>query len=111
MKKAMKQAIFVAVFPLLFCGCAIGLARSVHQYSLDELSEDYHGKRTRPIEAMATQHAIFAATDTDFADLAHARLLEQCPHGRIVNITARYSTRLGFFAFDNVLKLHGTCVE
>lgn len=100
-----------AALPLLACGCALGIAKSVHEFSVTDLSDDFQGRRTRPIDAEATQHAIFAATDTDFADLAHFRLLELCPRGRIVNITARYSTRLGFFAYDNVVKLHGTCVE
>ncbi len=91
-------------------GCAIGLGKSVHEFSMNE-AIDVSSKKSRAIEAESDQNVIIGTFDTDYADVAHQKLLAQCERGQIVNIRTRYSTDLGFFAYKNILKINATCLE
>jgi hypothetical protein len=93
-------------------GCAVGLGKSVHQYVLTETETPKGRQKVRSIEAEADQLVLLGFTDnTDFADQARERLLEKCPKGRIVGISAKHSTDLGFMAYRNRMRLTGLCVE
>ena len=99
-------------FLFLSSGCAIGLGKSLHEYSLAEAPIETRGLKAREIEASADDNVILGFTfDTDFADKAYRKLLAECPRGRIVNMAARYSTDLGILAYKEKLKINGTCLE
>jgi len=113
MPRKSRDAVFALLGSLLLStsGCAIGLGKSVHQYSLEENSLGLQSKNQRNISAESNQNVVFATSNTDFSDEAYQQLLEQCPKGRIVNITARHSTSLGFFAYKNTMRLTAVCLE
>lgn len=100
----------MVIFSFLSSGCAIGLGKSLHQYSLNEHVET-KSKKARKVESETEQNVIIATSNTDFADTAYKNLLSKCPNGSIVNITAQHSTDLGFLAYREKMKLTGTCVE
>ena len=93
-------------------GCVLDLGKSLHQVSLLEVTDLAGATRVRPVEVQREQTVIFYfAFDADYADEARRDLLAACPRGRVVNITARHSTDLGFFAHRNKLLLRGYCLE
>ncbi|MFN7684128.1 MAG: hypothetical protein ACK5QT_01785 [Oligoflexia bacterium] len=93
-------------------GCALGFGKSVHQYGLSEVVSVNGGERSRSIESEGFQDVVlFFAFNTHYADDAREKLLSQCPKGRIVGISAKYSTDLGVFAYKNRLRLKATCLE
>lgn len=105
-------ALFIlATLSIITTGCAIGIGKSLHEYSLLDTTDLKPGQKSRAIEAETDQHVIIATDNTDFSDEAYHKLVNECPRGRIVNITARYSTDLGFFAYKNKMKLTGYCLE
>lgn len=64
------------------------------------------------VRSEADQFVIFGFTrDTSYTDLAHQRLIEQCPDGNLSGITSRLSTSHGFFSWTNKLVMHGLCVQ
>jgi hypothetical protein len=97
--------------------CCLGLALfgctySVHQVAVGGLDDVPPGARLVQIESEAEQDVILYVTDnTDYADRAYARLLAQCPGGRVVAIEARHSTSHGFLSFTNHVKLTGLCLS
>lgn len=111
--KLMSQAaqIFVLVIAITSSGCALGLGKSLHQYSMVDYTDIKNAPHSRMIEAEADQDVIVATTNTDFADRAYNHLLHACPHGRIVNVTSKHSTELGFLGYRNKMKISGYCLE
>jgi hypothetical protein len=101
----------LALTMIPFSGCAIGLGKSLQEYSLTDPPENYGQYRHRDIQASVTQNVVFATGDTDFADQAYQTLLDECPKGRIINVSARYATDLGFLAYKNTLRIRGICLE
>ena len=105
----------VAVFTLFLIsssGCAIGLGKSLHEYSMLEAPIDTKNAKQRPVSVEANQNVILGFSfNTDFADEAYQNLLNSCPNGRIINVSARHSTDLGFLAYKNKMVLTGTCLE
>lgn len=97
----------LALIAISSSGCALGFGRSLHQYSM----LDNDASSGKPIVSEATQDVVVVTGDTEFADTAYYSLLEKCPHGRIVNVSARHSTNLGFFGYRNTLRLTGTCMN
>jgi hypothetical protein len=96
----------------LLQGCAVGLGKSVHQYVLTETDLPKGRQKVSSIEAEADQYVLLGFTDnTDFADEARQRLIDKCPKGRIIGISAKHSTDLGFMAYRNRMRLTGLCVE
>lgn len=103
--------VLVLFIALIGTGCAIGLGKSVHEFSMNEAIDVSTAKKARPIELIQDQNVIIGTFDTDYVDVAHQKLLAQCERGQIVNIRTRYSTDLGFFAYKNILKINATCLE
>ncbi len=92
-------------------GCAIGLGKGMHDYTMQETTSVAPGKKTRPIKVEAKENITFLTSNTYYADKAYQDLLNQCPRGSIVNIRTRHSTDLGFFAYREKIMLWGQCVE
>lgn len=110
--KTIPRLILLACFAPLAGGCALGLGKSLHQYSLNEtLSETPPNAKARPIESSALQNVFILTSNTDFPDEAYLELLDQCRKGRIVNIVAKHTTDLGLLAYQNKMVLSGTCIE
>lgn len=88
-----------------------GCTHSVHQVAMGNFDDVPPTARLHPVEVEADQEVFIASGNTDFADQAMARLAATCPHGRIVGVSARHSTSLGFLAYTNKLRVTGYCVE
>jgi hypothetical protein len=81
---------------------------SVHQIAMSGFG-DLRGARM--VEAEAEQFVVLSlATDTDFADEAFMKLLQQCPDGALRGIQARHSTSHSFLSYTNRLKMRAFCV-
>ncbi|MGH7298259.1 MAG: hypothetical protein ACRELB_25190 [Polyangiaceae bacterium] len=66
---------------------------------------------TAPLRASADQGVVLGITDnTDYVDVAYARLEAQCP-GDIVGVNTRYSTKLGFLSYRNTIELQAFCLR
>lgn len=85
-----------------------GCTHSVHQVALSGFGDLRGGY---PVSAEAEQFVVLSMTgNTDFADTAYDRLLQQCPDGVLRNIEARHSTSHGFLSYKNRLKVRAWCV-
>ncbi len=105
----MKRLSFIiSAFALMTqTGCALGLAKSVHEFTMLEAAP----VKGTSIEVEEDQNVILAFTfDTDYAERAAQKFLAQCPNGEIRNVATKFSTDLGFFAYKNKIKITGTCV-
>lgn len=71
-----------------------------------ELSE------ARTVKAEASQSVIMGfAKNTDYAKDAYERLGATCTNGTVTGIQTRYSTKLGFFSWENHIKMWGYCFD
>ena len=96
------RSLAFALFALSAC------THSVHQVALSGFGDLRGGI---PVSAEAEQFVVLGFTgNTDFADLAYDRLLQQCPDGVLRNIEARHSTSHGFLSYTNRMKLRAWCV-
>lgn len=110
----MRRSFLFFIFTLLgSTGCAIGLGKSLHQYSFTDnpIHRFQKSVKIREITAITTQKVVIGTMDTSFSDQAYRQLLDKCPNGQIVNILASHSTSLGFFAYDNTMNIKATCLE
>src|SRR4051812_7023597 len=98
------MAMFLALFT---SGCATGFSHSLHEYDRLDLPEDHAGEPQQLVEGNTHQDVTLLTGNTDFVDVAYRRLLAECPHGRIVNVSARSTTQLGFLAYRNTMKFEG----
>lgn len=101
----------LCLLPSLALALLAGCTHSVHQVALGGFDDVPPSARLHPIEVVADQEVFIASGNTDFADEAMQQLAAKCPHGRIVGISARHSTSLGFLAYTNKLRVTGYCVE
>ena len=109
-----RLAALLALGPLLggASGCIPDFGKSLHEVSLLEATDLSGARSVRPVEARTEQFVVLSfAFDADYVGDARRALLAACPRGRIVNITARFSTDLGFFAYRNKLVLRGYCLD
>lgn len=96
------RALVLVLFALSAC------THSVHQVTLSSFGDLRGGM---PVSAEAEQFVVLGFTgDTDFADVAYDRLLQQCPDGVLRNIEARHSTSHGFLSYKNRMKVRAWCV-
>jgi len=94
----------------LGCGALLlsACTHSVHQIAMSGFG-DIRGAHV--VEAQAEQFVVLSlATNTDFADEAFARLLQQCPDGVLRGIQARHSTSHSFLSYTNRLRMRAYCV-
>lgn len=109
--KRLASRLALAALAVASSGCIPDLGKSLHQVSLLEATNLAGVPSVTPVEVSATQFVVLSFSgNTDYADEAYEALLRTCPQGRIVNITARYSTDLGIFAYRNKLVLRGYCI-
>lgn len=100
----MKRTVAVALSLFALSACT----HSVHQVALSGFGDLRGGY---PVSAEAEQFVVLSMTgNTDFADVAYDRLLEQCPDGVLRNIEARHSTSHGFLSYKNRLVVRAWCV-
>ena len=93
-------------------GCALGLGKSLHEYSMLDVEDTTKRSGIQEISAEGEQYVFLSfAFDTDYANEAYQRLLTQCPRGEILNVRARYSTDLGFLAYKNRLLIRALCAN
>jgi hypothetical protein len=92
-------------------GCVVGLGKSLQEYSLLDV-EDRVPASTRPISSEQSEKVILGiAFDADFCDRAWRDLLAACPRGEVLNVRARHSTELGFFAFRRKIRIDADCAD
>ena len=103
-----KRLLVSLIYCLSLSACATGLGRSLHQVS--SLDHETTLANAKPVSVESTQDVVIAAFDTQFADDAYAKLLAECPTGKVINVVARHSTNLGFFGYKNTLRLSGYCI-
>jgi len=66
----------------------------------------------RVIEARAEQQVILGMTgQTDYANDAYRRLMNQCEGGVVMGIQTRFSTSHNFLSWQNVVEMRGYCSE
>ncbi len=107
-----QQFIFL-LLALGLSGCAIGLGKSLHQYSsLDEYNRKaFEGRKKTSISHVEEQYVfIDFLFDTDYADDGYKAFLSKCSGGTINNIRVTHSTDLGFFAYRERVRYEGICV-
>lgn len=101
------SGLFVLAFLVSGPGCALGLAKSLHGFSMLEASP---AKGTEIEVEEAENVILFFTFDTDYAERARERFLAQCESGEIRNVATKFSTDLGLFAYKNKIKITGTCI-
>lgn len=85
-------------------------AHSYHQAAVDT-SLNPTNVKGKWVEAEAEQFVILGfAFETDYVELAHARLLTKCS-GTISPIATSYLTDLSFLSWTNRVKLKGVCLN
>jgi hypothetical protein len=50
-------------------------------------------------------------TQTDYVNLAHKKLMDQCQDGTIQSIQTEYYTDHGFFSWTNRVRMQGLCLR
>jgi hypothetical protein len=101
----------LCLLPVLGLALLAGCTHSVHQVAMGGFDDVPPTARLHPVEVEADQKVFIASGNTDFADEAMQRLAATCPTGRIVGISARHSSSLGFLTYTNKLRVTGYCVE
>jgi hypothetical protein len=101
----------LCLLPCLALALLSGCTYSVHQVAMGGFEDVPPSARLHPIEVVAAQEVFIASGNTDFADQAMQQLAAKCPAGRVVGVSARHSTSLGFLAYTNKLRVTGYCVE
>ena len=109
--RALATRLALGVLASAATGCVPDLGKSLHQVSLLEVTNLAGAGKVRPVEATGEQEIVLFTSSLDYPDHAMRDLLATCPRGRIVNITARHSTDLGFFAYRSKIVLRGYCLE
>lgn len=93
-------------------GCALGLGKSLHEYSLLDLEQPNKSKASKEVSVETEQYVFLSFVfDTDYADQAYSKIQQVCPGGDIVNIRTKYSTDLGLLAYKNKIRVTGLCVQ
>jgi len=85
-------------------------AHSVHQIHTSDFKDAVPYTQGTAIEVSASQTVILGVVgNSDYVDEAYEKLLSSCP-GRITGITTKYSTRLSFMSWENIIRMEGLCV-
>lgn len=93
-------------------GCAIGLGKSLHQYSILSYEKDPKNRKVKTISVEETDYVVLSmAFDTEYVEQAYQKFLRACPNGEIINVSARHSTDLGILAYRDKIVLEGECVQ
>ena len=104
----MMRFLFFSLGALLYTGCthAVHLNHTSDFVLIKPLSE------YRTIEASDEQLVILGITgQTDYANNAYRRLMNQCEGGVVTGIQTRYSTSHNFLSWTNRVVMWGYCSE
>lgn len=108
---AATATVTTALLACLACGCSY----SMHEYQAAGYAAPTAvagpARKAEPIIARADQGVVLGITDnTDYVDVAYARLVSQC-EGDIVGVNTRYSTKLGFLSYRNTVEMQAYCLR
>ncbi len=93
---------------LLLLGCV----HSHHMTLTSDFSASDPLSEARIVESETIQNVVLgAAEDTTYAVEAYRDLAAECPNGTVTGIQTRYSTRLGFFSWENHIRMWGYCYD
>ena len=88
----------------------VGCTHSVHVNHTSDFQTTKPLNEYKIVEARAEQHVVMGfAGDTQYADDAYRRLMNQCEGGTVTGIQPRYSTSHNFFSWTNVVLMRGYC--
>ena len=91
-------------------GITSGCAYSIHVNHTSDFQATQPLSEYRIVEARGEQFSFLGfVSQTDYVDDAFTALQNQCPRGQVTGIQTRYSTRLGFFSWTNVVRMQGYC--
>ena len=96
------------LLPMLVLG--VGCTHSVHLNHTSDFVLTKPLADHRKIESTAEQKVIFGFSgQTEYADDAYRRLMNQCESGTVTGIQTRFSTSLNFFHWTNTVYMKGYC--
>ena len=97
-----------ALLPMLVLG--VGCTHSVHLNHTSDFVLTKPLAEHRKIESTAEQKVIFGFSgQTEYANDAFRRLMNQCESGTVTGIQTRFSTSLNFFHWTNTVYMKGYC--
>jgi len=95
---------------LLVAAGGVGCTHALHVNHISDFQTALPLSELRVIDARAEQHVVLGFVDqTDYADDAYRRLMNQCVGGEVTGIQTRYSTSHSFFSWTNVVEMKGYC--
>ena len=90
----------------------VGCTHAVHLNHTSDFLLTKPLSEHRTIEATGEQLVILGITQqTDYADNAYRRLMNQCEGGTVTGIQTRYSTSHNFLSWTNRVVMWGYCSE
>lgn len=108
MKSSMKM--IAALILIFFLGAC---THSLHVAHISDFSPSYapYGKG-QLVTSKAEQFTVMGwVNQTDYVNVAHQKLLDQCTGGTIQGLSTQYSTDHGFFSWTNRIEMQGLCVR
>lgn len=97
---------------LLAALTGVGCVHSHHMTLSGDFDLPAELSEARRVKAEASQSVILGfAKNTDYAKDAYERLGATCVNGTVTGIQTRYSARLGFFSWQNQIKMWGYCFD
>lgn len=86
---------------------------SVHMVHVSDFSPSYKNfSEGQIVKAEAEQFTVMGfVNDTNYVNVAYAKLQSACPGGQVQGITTEYSTSHGFFSWTNRIHMQGLCVK
>ena len=88
----------------------VGCTHALHVNHTSDFQTSLPRSDLRVIDARAEQHVVLGfGGQTDYADDAYRRLMNQCVGGEVTGIQPRYSTSHSFFSWTNVVEMKGYC--
>jgi len=91
---------------------SFGCTHAVHLNHTSDFRTTKHLSEYRRIETRSEQVVILGIVgQTDYADDAYRRLMNQCEGGHVTGIQTRYSTSHNFLSWKNVVEMKGYCSQ
>ena len=101
----------LSAFLVCFLACSTGLGKSLHENAILSPTQNHEGMQARIVKAQTSQKVAIATGNTDYVDQAYRNLLSQCSQGKIVNVSSKFTTDLGFLGYENHFEFQGTCIQ
>lgn len=91
---------------------SFGCVHSVHINHTSDFNTTKPLAEYRQIATRSEQLVILGLVgQTDYADEAYRRLMNQCENGMVTGIQTRYSTSHNFLSWKNVVEMKGYCSQ